>query len=447
MDVNLLGEKHAELAGLFKAHAAQTRALRAQALQEIVPDVVLQMALGADEEAWVADYLRDLGSLFRMFRRQKFIASFTHEALRAAVLWRLSVLKPAVSLAMRDNTRDTDAEPLTRAPGLGALRCLPLEHLDGFGRPLAVLRVAALDLSADPELLRREVVLSLEQMRVALQRLNERRPEGNEGEGESPVPVLQYVVVVDIEGVSTKSVPVDLIKWYLREIQPWYYGIVGAAFIINYNWAHVGLWGILKHLLPASAIAKIAFPSKEELVQFVGKGGLSMVYAALEDPLDNTPPDSIPTSPSLRTPSPTQPLSASTPAISSPPSPGPKSRPRHKSKNAYPSLRFSIDNPFFGYPIDAPPRSPNTHPTLTRAAGPAASSRTRVPTLRHGRRRKRDLVRALLVLYWRRWRGPALGVLLTLFVLVGALRAPRVRPWATVLMLVGRAEGWVRSLG
>lgn len=45
-------------------------------------------------------------------------------------------------------------------------------------------------------------------------------------------------------------------------------------------------------------------------------------------------------------------------------------------------------NPFFGYPVSSAPGLAR-HPS--------------VPGLRHGRRRKRDLVRTLLVLWWERW--------------------------------------------
>ena len=47
-------------------------------------------------------------------------------------------------------------------------------------------------------------------------------------------------------------------------------------------------------------------------------------------------------------------------------------------------------NPFYGYPIGASPYSRT----------PAA-----LPYLRHGRRRKRDLIRTLAILWWEKWRS------------------------------------------
>lgn len=47
-------------------------------------------------------------------------------------------------------------------------------------------------------------------------------------------------------------------------------------------------------------------------------------------------------------------------------------------------------NPFYGYPIGPPPYS----------LMPAS-----LPYLRHGRRRKRDLIRTLAALWWEKWRS------------------------------------------
>ena len=67
-------------------------------------------------------------------------------------------------------------------------------------------------------------------------------------------------------------------------------------------------------------------------------------------------------------------------------------------------------NPFFGYP----------------ATEAAADGSTSAPTLRHGRRRKRDLLRTLLRLWWSRWRYH-IKALLLLMILVLALWARRNR--------------------
>lgn len=69
----------------------------------------------------------------------------------------------------------------------------------------------------------------------------------------------------------------------------------------------------------------------------------------------------------------------------------------------------SILNPFFGYPVSAA----STH-------GP--------PSFRYGRRRKRDLARTLLTLFWIRWRKHiSFGACLTVILIIWRLHSPRIR--------------------
>lgn len=124
--------------------------------------------------------------------------SFTHEALRDAVLWRLSILKTAISYDMVQMARNKSitSERPNMVSGLTSLRCLPFHCLDNLGRPVAVLRVADLDFNTDVDDLKREITLSLERLRVSLQRLNE---------STCGAPILQYALVLDVEGVSMKA--------------------------------------------------------------------------------------------------------------------------------------------------------------------------------------------------------------------------------------------------
>lgn len=149
-------------------------------------------------------------------QRQKFIASFTHETLREAVVWRLKVLKPAISAALGPSTSRRKRVTMSQSPGLSALRCLSLDYVDNLGRPLAVLRVSELDFTTDSELLKRNILLSLERLRVSVQRMNERKALETAMDAPAEgVPVLQYVVVLDLENVSTKSIVSPLLNCHL----------------------------------------------------------------------------------------------------------------------------------------------------------------------------------------------------------------------------------------
>ena len=73
-----------------------------------------------------------------------------------------------------------------------------------------------------------------------------------------------------------------------------------------------------------------------------------------------------------------------------------------------------------------------------------------VPSLRYGRRRKRDLVRALLVMYWQRW-GVQFGIGATLLVLAGLLRARRKDGLRNIVLIgatiASRVKVWALTRG
>lgn len=110
--------------------------------------------------------------------------SFALEALRTILLWRLRLLPQLAS-----------ASPSPCAT------CLPPRCRDPFGRPLLVVRLAKLlDNTHD---VKAALVLTVELMRLHLVRLNEARPGGAGLEGARPI--LQYVALLDIGGMSINS--------------------------------------------------------------------------------------------------------------------------------------------------------------------------------------------------------------------------------------------------
>ncbi len=132
------------------------------------------------------------------FKRQKFITSFTHESLRKSVLWRLEHLKPAIlSQQGLKSLQNINPPPLPAS----AIRFLDRSIRDALGRPIAILRVSQLDFKSGLENLKRDIVLSLEWMRVVLQQIN-----ALESKGTFMEPVLQYVVAVDVKDVSITTI-------------------------------------------------------------------------------------------------------------------------------------------------------------------------------------------------------------------------------------------------
>ena len=159
-------------------------------------------------------------------------------------------------------------------------RCLALSRFhvlanpDPFGRPIILLKVA--DLLELPEIGKDLFVPTMEILRGHLQQLNDDRLFFGETQ-----PILQYVVILDVAGLSIRSIvsfldsfpeslrtmciqSVDLINWTLREIIPRFPGMLAAGtlstphsvtcsehlravFIVNYAWTHSGIWNVVKY--------------------------------------------------------------------------------------------------------------------------------------------------------------------------------------------------------
>ena len=99
---------------------------------------------------------------------------------------------------------------------------------------------------------------------------------------------------------------------------------------------------------------------------------------------------------------PTEPVNSAAPSSTSQPIP------RVPSISPYSHL-----NPYFGYPV--------------------SGRDTHTPRLRHGRQRKRDLLRTLAALWWSRWKNRLLLVICTLLcvVMYRIRRSPRLLGWRT----------------
>lgn len=103
------------------------------------------------------------------------------------MLWRLKTLKhPACSSAS------------------GCLHVLSPQVCDTLGHPIAILRLAEINVSA--ETLKSDIIDSLERMRVTLRELN---TAADRDSSEPPKicmePVLQFILVVDVDDVQMKT--------------------------------------------------------------------------------------------------------------------------------------------------------------------------------------------------------------------------------------------------
>ncbi|KAJ7661636.1 CRAL-TRIO domain-containing protein [Mycena rosella] len=348
MDLLLKANFH-RLESQYTENLDAVQALQGTLIQDILPSVTDELELDAESIRWATEWLSDTCSLFQILRRNKFTRSFAMESIRKTLVWRFDHLWPP--------------DAVLHIP---LIHCLPPPAHDPFGRPILIVKVVSFNDSSDaykPLILR-----ALERLRIHLKRLNH-----DSRQSESSAPILQYVILLDLKNLSTQSLNIDLVTWTLREAIPQFPGLLAAAFMINYSWAHAGVWSIAKRVLPERAVSRVFFPTQDELRAYFSSAMLPADYGGtlasltdLRDPLWSDPPSS------QRADSGQPSASSSAPLIVAP-----------APVIVTPIAATSLLNPFFGYPASS--------------AGGAAA-------LHHGRRRKRDLAHTLLVLAWRRWR-------------------------------------------
>lgn len=365
---------HNALVARYKENEPTVRSLCKTLREDIIPNVLDEInGEGIQCEIQdLEDWADDTGSAFRILKRHKYTTSFALQALRKSLVWRITTL----SRYMSSIEFPTD---------LGVFKLLPPHCRDPFGRPILVFNLAAFFELASRSLDdTKDLILWLDDnLRRYLQKIS----KGSDQE----VPTLQFVAIANVQGVTVSSLATDLVTWYYQDVQPHYPGMMGAVFIQGHSWVHSRMWNILKRILPTSAQNKVSFLSQEELVDYFGTnvlpkdfGGSLPASSALRDPfleqLPLRPHRSLSLSSSER----------SLPQLQTP-------DPRSSNVRAAPPIRLDTSvpathspfNPFFGYPVSPTSLNP-----------------------RHGRRRKRDLVRTLAYLWWVKWKKSAIWIIM-----------------------------------
>ncbi|KAF5380370.1 hypothetical protein D9615_004739 [Tricholomella constricta] len=349
---DLLQANCERLLAQYNSNIQAVLALQSTLIRDILPSVSDELELSPEATEWAKEWLEDTHTLFRISKRNNFTRSFAMESIRKNLVWRLSNLWPL---------GDSGPTPV--------LHCLPENAHDPFGRPILLVEVLPLDVTSDA--LKPKIVQTFERLRRHLRNLN--------ASATTTSPILQYIVLLDLQGLSLKSFDIEVLSWTIREIIPRFPGMLGGVFMLNYSWIHSGMWNIVRRVLPATALSRVFFPSNELLIQYFTPSSLPKDYggalAALElldDPLrtQEIPSESMAAHNQILT---IDPPASQLPAFT-------------------PLSPTSLLNPFFGYP---------------------ASSYYGSLSLYHGRRRKRDLARTLALLFWIRWRKPlVVGILL-----------------------------------
>ncbi|VDC01718.1 unnamed protein product [Peniophora sp. CBMAI 1063] len=348
-----LGRNFNEILGLYEEHSDNVKTLRQTLLQRILPNIQEDGLLDGEAELLRAhQWLEDDASTFKMYKRHKFTSSFALEAMRDTLLWR---------------DRHLNSWPQNLRFPRQLLFCLRPPASDCLGQPVVIIRPSALQGQAlSTETLQGYLIHALEMLRQHLARTNSET---------TTRPKLQVLVILDMTGISVRTLNIDLLTWYAREAMPRFPGILAG-----------GAWSVLKHVLPEAALRRVFFLSRQELHVVVPAESLPQDFGG-ELPFLTETPDILDY--------PGSPESAAEHSRHPSPSIAPvRPPPRLSPRSSY--------NPYWGYPVNS---------------GSFHSST--------GRRRKRDLVRTLAVLWWERWRGHAtaglaLSVLAVVFLVLRA---------------------------
>ncbi|KAG0701266.1 CRAL-TRIO domain-containing protein [Suillus ampliporus] len=368
---SVLQDNHERLIDQYKANLADVCALQLTLNDEVLSHVAQAFALSDADHTWAKEWISDTATIFRFLRHHKFIRSFALEAVQTTLIWRLNVLR------------------LSTIPS-ALFHCLPPPICDPLGRPLVFLQLS--ELLTCEQTMMDGFLISLERLRIHLRSLNALNDKYANHEI-----ILQCVVVVDLEGLSIQSFNLKILTWFMKEVVPRYPGMFAAVFLLNYSWTYAMTWSIVKCLLPNSAVARVFFPSREELLQYCSASALPSNYGGalsplhlVEDPLNSDDQKNCAS------------VSSREWCMPAPNIRLPETLHRQASSIFIPP-RSSL-NPFFGYPTVA--------------------SLSRPHVVQQGRRRKRDLLLTLSVLWWRRWGA---RIIILLFLITVSLTRKRVR--------------------
>ncbi|WVQ93967.1 hypothetical protein IAU59_001045 [Kwoniella sp. CBS 9459] len=224
------------------------------ALRDDAQELRAQEGWGGEVWAGVEEWIDDLDSVFRALRRNRYDEERTLQFLLAALNQRieLSLHMPIPSLP-----------PYTDSP---LFHILPLpDHTDRLGRPVAVLTVKEVVRDEDGGLddLKEWSWWALEMVRRTLRDywrdgVWDRDAKGRGGEG--------LVLVVDAAGASYRNMEVELLPTLLSVGHNNFPGMIEAVYVVKAGWTHRSMWGIIKRVLPRSALEKVAFLDSAQAV-------------------------------------------------------------------------------------------------------------------------------------------------------------------------------------
>ncbi|SAM84383.1 uncharacterized protein UBRO_05626 [Ustilago bromivora] len=271
-------DKHLDLVSKYSIHRSAVKRLYNVARTQIFASVSSQIDLDEECKGRIDDYLVDTCNLFRFFRRSRYDESKALDLLTATVVWRIRTGLDLVSIA--------SLHPLYVAPEPPnpPLFWVNSRFRDFYGRPCAVVSLKSLERDEENRLdqLRECIVASMEIMRRYvgdLYRESSGKAEGEgEGKGKEEEIVLQASIAVDLASSGIANLELELLPFLLDLLKNHVPGMVGAVYVLNYGWVHAGMWVVIKRVLPQQALAKIFFPSHDELKEHFDAKNIPRCY-------------------------------------------------------------------------------------------------------------------------------------------------------------------------
>ncbi|TKY89820.1 hypothetical protein EX895_001117 [Sporisorium graminicola] len=425
-------EKHLDLVAKYQSNYPAVEQLQKLAKQQILDESASQLDLNEEGKARVLVYLSDFANLFRFYRRSRYDEQQALALLNATVLWRMRTDLDLLSLS--------SLNPLyvTPPPPNPPLFWVNSNFVDLYGRPCGIINLRSVERTAENTLdqLKEYIVACMEIMRRYVADLYRNSiSTSNQAKREQDT-VLQASIAIDLASSGMANLELELLPFLLDLLKNHVPGMVGAVYVLNYGWIHSGMWAVIKRVLPQQALAKIFFPSYDELREHFDPQNIPACYGGQLDVAVESSTNDV-----LRKYGRPRRASVATSAASTPPhSPG---APRKMSRtNSYESIYevfYSADStPWASRPITprhSEPSTPRGHGADSNAAGGLKMTPSAARKLKHLQMSRGDLSSAAENAHSAGWSRPGSeprivdGRAVGLSVSVGA--SPFVTPSAT----------------
>ncbi|KAJ1024395.1 hypothetical protein NDA18_004562 [Ustilago nuda] len=280
-------DKHLDLVSKYLVHRPEVERLYNVARTYVVASVSCQMDVDEECKGGIDAYLGDICNLFRFFRRSRYDESKALDLLTATVVWRI---RTGLHLLSLDSLHSLYVLPEVRKRPLFWMNS---RFRDFYGRPCALVTLESLERDGHDRLdqLRQCIVASMEIIRRYVGDLYRESCGIGESQGERERErerkkeqiVLQASIAVDLQSSGIANLELELVPFLLDLLKNHVPGMVGAVYILNYGWVHAGMWVLIKRVLPQQALAKIFFPSHDELKEHFDVKNIPRCYGGQLD--------------------------------------------------------------------------------------------------------------------------------------------------------------------